>query len=434
MDEPDTAVFGGHASNLSTGELLRRYRQVRRASLEICRPLETEDHVVQTMPEVSPPKWHLAHTSWFFETFLLRPALPGYRVFEPGFEYLFNSYYNAVGRQFPRPRRGLLARPTVATVLDYRAHVDAAMERLLADLDTNRRPDLGQIAELGLHHEQQHQELLYTDIKHIFSVNPLAPAYAPGLPASPAGDPPATGWVEHPGGVVTIGHLDQGFAFDNELPAHRRILGPFALARRPVSNREFLAFIEDGGYDRAGLWLSDGWARRQREGWQSPLHWRREDGEWLEFTLGGLRPLDLDAPVCHVGYYEADAYAAWAGARLPREEEWETFARTVPVAGNLAASGRLQPAAAPDATATSAPVQLFGDVWEWTASPYAPYPGYRGAGGAFGEYNGKFMCNQMVLRGGSCATPEGHVRPTYRNFFYPHDRWQFSGLRLAKDL
>ncbi len=426
------SVFGGHSSTAAGGDPAASYRRVRAATLAICAPLEVEDHGIQTMAEVSPPKWHLAHTSWFFETFVLRRLVPGYRVFDPSFEYLFNSYYNAVGRQFPRPQRGLLARPTLATVLDYRGHVDTAMERLLAEGDTGSNT-AWQIVELGLHHEQQHQELLYTDIKHIFAASPLAPAYDAGLPAPPSRDPGPLRWIERPQGRVMIGHAGGGFAFDNELPVHGVELLPHAIASRPVTNAEYQAFIEDGGYRRAELWLSDGWAESRRQDWSAPLYWRRQDGEWWEFTLAGLRPLDSNAPVCHLSFYEADAYARWAGARLPREEEWEALAQGVPVGGNLADGGLLQPGAAAEAGVEGA-VQLFGDVWEWTASAYGPYPGYRAAPGAFGEYNGKFMCNQLVLRGGSCVTPAGHVRASYRNFFYPRDRWQFSGIRLARDL
>lgn len=430
--ESSPAVFGGHSSPELVSGLGTRYRAVRDVSLAICAPLEVEDHQIQTMPEVSPPKWHLAHTSWFFETFVLRRALPGYRVFDPAFEYLFNSYYNAVGRQFPRPRRGLLARPTLATILEYRRHVDAAMERLLEGDSAAPDSEVRQIIELGLHHEQQHQELLYTDIKHILSVNPLAPAYEPRLRIPPSADPGPLRWIERERVHATVGHAGGGFAFDNELPAHTVDLPPHAMASRPVTNEEYRAFIEDGGYRRAQLWLSDGWAECRKQQWEAPLYWRKDGDQWQEFTLGGLRPLDPNAPVCHLSFYEADAYATWAGARLPREEEWEALAQTVPVRGNLADAGWLHPAAAAETDA--AVTQLFGDVWEWTASAYGPYPGYRAAPGAFGEYNGKFMCNQMVLRGGSCVTAADHVRASYRNFFYPRDRWQFSGIRLARDL
>jgi len=427
------AIFGGHASVFPVDALHKRYRQIRADSQAIFARLDIEDHGVQSMPEVSPPKWHLAHTSWFFETFVLRRYLAAYKRFDPGFEYLFNSYYNAVGRQYPRPRSGLLARPTLARVMEYRAYVDAAVDRLLENDAVAQDQNIEQILELGLHHEQQHQELLLTDIKYNFSINPMAPAYDSGLVQPESREPGPMAWIEHGGDPVSIGHEGAAFAFDNELPRHPVILTPFALARRPVTNGEYLEFIDDGGYAMAALWLSDGWAERQQQNWQGPLYWRRVESGWQEFTLGGMRPLDLRAPVSHISYYEADAYATWAGARLPREAEWEALAAREPVSGNLVQTGWLHPAAAPPAT-ENRPVQLFGDVWEWTASAYAPYPGYRAAPGAFGEYNGKFMCNQMVLRGGSCVTPMGHIRASYRNFFYPRDRWQFSGLRLAKDL
>ena len=426
-------MFGGHCSPTPESDLGERYRKVRGASLAICEPLEIEDHVIQTMSEVSPPKWHLAHTTWFFETFVLRKALSGYTVFDSAFEYLFNSYYNAVGRQFPRSQRGLLARPALATILEYRRHVDMALQRVVDDDHAALGTDMRQVIELGLHHEQQHQELLYTDIKHIFGANPLAPPYDRRLATPPSHDPGALRWIERNQTRVVIGHAGGGFAFDNELPRHRIELAPHLIANRPITNGEYRDFIDDGGYRRAELWLSDGWAECCQQAWEGPLYWRRLDGKWQEFTLGGLRSLDPNAPVCHLSFYEADAYATWAGARLPREQEWEALAHDAPVMGNLAGAGLLHPAAAPTAS-TDQPAQLFGDVWEWTASAYGPYPGYRAAPGAFGEYNGKFMCNQMVLRGGSCVTPAHHVRATYRNFFYPRDRWQFSGLRLAKDL
>ena len=414
--------------------------RVRAASLRIVTPLTPEDCVVQSMPDASPAKWHLAHTTWFFEQFVLRPHLAGYRPFDAQFEYLFNSYYDAVGPRHARPERGLLTRPALSEVRAYRAHVDEHMAALLAS--SHGVPSkLQSLVLIGLHHEQQHQELLLTDILHAFSCNPLRPSYRsfhadPPLAAAPSAAPLA--FVAFPGGLREIGADGRGFAFDNESPRHTVYLRPFRLAERPVSNGDWLAFIGDGGYLRPELWLSDGWATVQAEAWQAPLYWQRDGGEWSTMTLAGQRSLDPAAPVCHVSFYEADAYARWAGKRLPSEAEWEFAAGRVSAAGNLLDAGApqrspLRPLPGP-AAGSGKLRQLFGDVWEWTQSPYAPYPGFRPAAGAVGEYNGKFMCNQMVLRGGSCVTPAGHVRASYRNFFYPHQRWQFAGLRLAEDV
>lgn len=415
--------------------LLAEYRRVRAATEALVAGLPAEDLVIQSMPDASPAKWHLGHTSWFFETFVLAPGLPEYRVREPAFAVLFNSYYEAVGPQFPRPRRGLLSRPTVAEVLGYRAHVDAAVERLLMRKIAHELA--GRIA-LGLEHEKQHQELILMDLLHLFAQNPLRPALrAEAAPAS-EGAAPELSWCAHPGGIAEVGHRGAGFGFDNEGPRHAVLLRPFALASRCVTNAEFAAFIADGGYRRSELWLSDGWARVQAEGWTAPLYWYMSDGTWSEMTLGGPRALDPHAPVVHVSHYEADAFARWAGARLPTEFEWEVMATQVPVAGNFVESGRLHPTAAPPLAASGheapAPAQLFGDVWEWTASAYLPYPGYRPLPGALGEYNGKFMSGQMVLRGGSCCSPRDHLRASYRNFFPPHARWAFTGIRLARDV
>jgi ergothioneine biosynthesis protein EgtB len=394
--------------------------------------LTVEDYVVQSMPDASPAKWHLAHTSWFFETFLLAPELNGYRPFSADFAYLFNSYYNAIGDRHPRPRRGLLTRPTVEEVYRYRAHVDQAVTRFLEGADADRLRRVGPILTLGLNHEQQHQELLLTDLKHLFSCNPLKPAYREQPPDAPGSAPPVH-WIRYAEGLRHVGHDGDGFAFDNEGPRHRVFLGAFALASRLVTNGEYLAFMEHGGYSRPEWWLSDGWNARAAHGWEAPLYWEKRDGRWRTLTLAGMRDVNESEPVCHVSYYEAEAFAHWAGARLPTEFEWEAAAEACPVEGNLLGAGHLHPVrprGGPDATQ---PRQMFGDVWEWTASPYMPYPGYRPASGALGEYNGKFMCNQMVLRGGSCVTPPGHVRRTYRNFFPPGARWQFTGLRLARD-
>ncbi len=428
--EPGTQISAsGARAHDGPESLARRYRSVRGFTVELTRSLEVEDLVVQSMPNVSPIKWHLAHTSWFFETFLLGPGLPDYQAFDPRYRYLFNSYYQQVGPAHQRPERGLLSRPTVREVLAYREHVDRAMERLFGRLgDPGQR--LAGVVELGLHHEQQHQELILTDIKHIFGSSPLAPAFRE-LPPPPPGTGSELRFVQGRAGLGEIGHAGRGFAFDNESPRHQRFLQPHAVADRPSSNAEFREFIQDGGYRRPELWLSDGWAAVQAHGWQRPLYWQEDLA--AEFTLGGLRELDPYAPVCHLSFYEADAYARWAGARLPTEAEWERFAEGVPVEGNFVDSGAFHPVA-PLPAVSDRPRQLFGDVWEWTASSYAPYPGYRPAAGALGEYNGKFMCNQMVLRGGSCATHSTHIRPTYRNFFYPADRWQFTGVRLARDL
>jgi ergothioneine biosynthesis protein EgtB len=411
----------------SSTALFERYRQVRAQTEALAAPLTAEDQLVQSMPDVSPTKWHRAHTTWFFEQFVLNRHKPGYRCFDASYDYLFNSYYEAVGERHPRPQRGLLSRPTAAAVTAYRDHVDEHMAELLAALD----PD-GPVAALillGTHHEQQHQELLLTDIKHVFSVNPLRPAYhgVVAVAAGARGCPPLR-FVAGESGVVELGHAGEGFHFDNEGPRHRVFLEPHAIADRPVNNGEFLEFVRDGGYRRPSLWLSDGWATVQARGWERPLYWHEDLA--TEFTLAGDCPLDPQAPVSHLSYYEADAFARWAGARLPTEAEWERFAADRPLQGNLCDSGVLHPRS----LGGSGVRQLFGDVWEWTASAYAAYPGYRPAPGAVGEYNGKFMCNQLVLRGGSCVTPAGHLRPTYRNFFYPDARWQFSGCRLARDL
>ncbi|MBZ9560374.1 MULTISPECIES: ergothioneine biosynthesis protein EgtB [unclassified Modicisalibacter] len=432
---PSTArrLDGDTLENRHLKEWLRRYQRVRAASEAICAPLATEDHVVQSMPDVSPPKWHLAHVSWFFEAFLLTPFLAGYRTLDPAYDFLFNSYYETHGTPFPRPRRGLISRPTVADVYRYRAHVDQAMGELLEAPPAEHLAEIRRRVELGLHHEQQHQELLLMDIKHILAQNPLDPVYRDDLATAPSVDPGPVEWLGYPAGLHHIGHAphEDGFAFDNETPRHRRFLEAFELASRPVTNGEFLAFIEDGGYRRPDHWLADGWQQVNDAGWQAPLYWRKQDGAWWHMTLGGLRALDPAAPVCHVSFFEADAYARWAGARLPDEAEWEIAARDAALAGNFVEQDHLQPMAA--APTPHRPGQLFGDVWEWTGSAYRPYPGFRSLPGSLGEYNGKFMSGQMVLRGGCCATPQAHQRVTYRNFFAPHARWAFSGVRLARE-
>lgn len=417
---------------LHAKEWLRRYQRVRRASERLCEPLCTEDYVIQSMDDVSPPKWHLAHVTWFFEAFILTPFQPSYRTLDPVYDHLFNSYYDTHGVPFPRPRRGTLSRPTVADVYRFRSHVDTAMAELLASPPPEHAEEILRRVELGLHHEQQHQELLLMDIKHILAQNPLCPAYRDDLTPPPTESPGELTWLAHDAGVREIGHdLQSGFAYDNEGPVHRQFLEAFQLANRPVTNAEFLAFIEDGGYARPELWLSDGWQQVGQEGWQAPLYWVQRDGEWYHFTLGGLRRVDLHAPVVHVSFFEADAYARWAGGRLPSEAEWEVAARDAAMSGNFVERDHLQPVAA--SPCIDAASQLYGDVWEWTGSAYRPYPGFRPLPGTLGEYNGKFMSGQMVLRGGCCATPADHIRPSYRNFFPPHARWAFSGFRLARE-
>ena len=422
------------STNLFTNKLSlsEHYQRSRQLSEQICQPLATEDYVIQSMPDVSPPKWHLAHTTWFFETFLLVPFLLDYAVFNPEFGYLFNSYYETVGQRHPRSQRGLLSRPTVEQVYQYRAFVDAAMQRLLAQA---LKASVKSLVVLGLHHEQQHQELLLTDIKHILAINPLRPAYQANLPAADKQTAAHEQWLDYPGGLYAIGcdadvspEFASDFSFDNESPRHQVYLQDYWLASRLVTNGEYLEFMQAGGYQTPDYWLSAGWAIVQAEQWRSPLYWEQEAGEWWVMTLGGMRRLDEDEPVCHVSYYEADAYARWAGKRLPTEAEWEVAAQ-VAVQGNFVDRGRFHPAPARGETR---PDQLFGDVWEWTQSAYLPYPGFQTAPGAVGEYNGKFMCNQMVLRGGSCATSQNHIRASYRNFFPPEIRWQFSGIRLAQ--
>src|SRR5688572_21085361 len=401
------------------------YRAVRETTLRLIAPLSPEDAAIQSMPDASPAKWHLAHTTWFFETFVLAPHVAGYRAFDPAYGYLFNSYYNAIGERHPRPERGMLSRPSLDEVLAYRRYVD---EQLIAA--TLPEPSKT-LLELGLHHEQQHQELILTDLKHLLSRNPLKPAYQKQWPLTEI-RPRARSWIGFAGGLHEIGHAGEGFAFDNEKPRHRVWLEDFEVASHPVTHGDFVDFIEDGGYRRPELWLSAGWDMVQARGWQAPEYWTRRDGEWRTFTLHGEVPVDRNAPVCHVSFFEAEAFARWAGARLPTEAEWEVAARGAPMAGNFMESGALHPLALREDARPGTLAQAFGDVWEWTRSDYAPYPGYRPAAGAVGEYNGKFMCAQYVLRGGSCATPASHIRATYRNFFPPEARWQFSGLRLAK--
>ncbi len=406
--------------------LSARYCDVRLLTDVLAEPLCAEDQTVQSMPDVSPTKWHRAHVSWFFEEFVLAAAVPGYEPVHHEYRYLFNSYYEAVGDRHPRPDRGLLSRPTAAEVGRYRGLVDRAM---LDHLVTDPPAEVLSMVALGLHHEQQHQELLLMDAKHVLSQGPLDPVYRPAAPRPPGRPAPLT-WTGHPGGVVEIGHEGDRFGFDNERPRHRVLLEPFALADRAVTCGEWLAFIDDGGYRRPELWLSEGWATVQAQRWTAPLYWRLDDDRWSMFTLSGRRPVDEVEPVCHVSYFEADAYARWAGARLPTEAEWEVVAAEVPGDdAHVLDLDHLHPRPAVGGGLT----QLHGDVWEWTSSPYTPYPGFMPEAGAVGEYNGKFMVNQQVLRGGSCVTPVGHLRSTYRNFFPAAARWAFAGLRLARD-
>ncbi|MCH9682143.1 MAG: ergothioneine biosynthesis protein EgtB [Deltaproteobacteria bacterium] len=413
-------------------DLVQRYPAVRAATRALTAPLEVEDYGLQSMPDASPAKWHLAHTTWFFETFVLARVVAGYTPFHPRFGFLFNSYYETVGRMHPRPQRGLLTRPTVEHVQRYRDHIDHEMQVLLER--GNIDAELAAVIEVGLHHEQQHQELILTDLKHGFSVNPMRPVYREDSAVAAGGGVPPMSWHEHPGGLIELGHRGGDFGFDNEFPRHAVYLRPFRLASRPVTCGDYLAFMADDGYRRPELWLSAGWQVVQQHGWQAPLYWERaEPGQpWQQFTLAGVRPVVDAEPVCHLSLYEADAFARWHGSRLPTEAEWELVCGPRPVRGNFVEQGAFHPAPLQDGSRPG-PHQAFGDVWEWTSSAYAPYPGFRPLDGSLAEYNGKFMCNQLVLRGGSCATPASHMRATYRNFFPPEARWQFSGLRLATD-
>ncbi len=407
--------------------LMDAFDQVRCRSDRLCAPLSIDDYQIQSIVQTSPPKWHLAHTSWFFETFILTRFEADYQPYDTRFDFLFNSYYYTHGNMHPRARRGLLSRPTVEEVFRYREQVNGRMRRVMEQTNVNHWNALAALTILGLNHEEQHQELLLMDIKHNFWSNPLRPVYRDDLIGSKATSSP-TGWVRESGGVHEVGHSGEGFAFDNETPRHAVLHRDFAVADRFVTNAEYQAFIDDQGYQRPELWLSDGWALLQSSGCGHPLYWLEAQGAWQQFTLGGLQPLNPHEPVCHVSYYEADAYARWSGRRLPLESELEQVLSKQPLAGHFADRERFHPAPA----ATTG--QWFGDLWAWTASPYSAYPGFKPEAGAIGEYNGKFMANQMVLKGGCCVTPAGHVRASYRNFFYPDERWAFTGIRLAEDI
>jgi ergothioneine biosynthesis protein EgtB len=446
-------LFAIVSAETGVSPLIQRYAAVRQTTDVIPEGLSAEDQMVQSMPEASPTKWHLAHTSWFFETFILKPTFPGYRLFHDDFTFLFNSYYKQLGSHPNRAFRGLFSRPSLGQVLDYRRHVDRHMLKLLADTVDDK---VASLTEIGLNHEQQHQELIITDIKHGLWSNPLRPTWKANGRRSPSARAnkmsTAAQWTDFDENLHSIGFAGDGFSFDNETPRHQVFLNRFSIASRLVSNSDYLEFMRDGGYSRSEFWLSDGWDAVKAQQWKAPLYWEEHDGRWTAFTTSGFQPLDLDEPACHISYYEADAYARWAGARLPSEAEWEIAASSQPIEGNFLESGRFHPCGASylcsagDTTCSAGDLvgspgrrpavqplsKIFGDVWEWTSSPYTAYPGFRPAEGALGEYNGKFMINQMVLRGGSCATPQSHIRATYRNFFPPHARWQFMGIRLAK--
>ena len=459
MNAPQTLVGGapdgqGERRAKSSGlpaeraDLLRRFRKVRDFSAELCRDLQPEDYVVQSMPDVSPTKWHLAHTSWFFETFVVKAWNSRYRSEVPQYAYLFNSYYNAAGDMHRRDLRGLISRPTVAETYRFRESIDECVGELVQNADDDQFAEIERIMTLGLHHEQQHQELLLTDIKHVFAQNPLYPVFRdavagiddPGptnngnAPDRPGSSIPATQFIAFDEAIVEIGFDGPGFFYDNEGPRHRALVLPFLLSNRLVTNGEYLEFIDAGGYSRPEFWLSLGWTTVNEQRWQAPLYWSKQQNDWWNFTLSGMRRVNESEPVTHISYFEADAYANWAGARLPTEFEWERAAADLPIEGNFVDDRRFHPAPLSNRDDSTSLHQMFGDVWEWTRSGYLPYPGYRAGPGALGEYNGKFMCNQMVLRGGSCATTRDHMRLTYRNFFQPEKRWQFNGIRLARDV
>ena len=430
-DHSDVITTPETKDMLSRNTLLKRFNSIRSFSLEICKPLITEDYVIQSMPDASPTKWHLSHTSWFFETFVLKEAVKNYKSLHPQYAYLFNSYYIQAGERFERPKRGLLSRPSVEEVYQYREYVDKNMVEFLENGSEENFMKLAPVIEIGLHHEQQHQELMLTDIKHVFSINPLYPVYL-DIEDKKINNLPSIKWIPFEEGVYQIGHDGNGFSYDNETPRHKVYAEPFSLASRLITNGEYVKFIEDEGYNRPELWLSDGAATVAAENWKTPFYWKKVDDEWWNFKLTGFRKVNPDEPVCHVSFYEADAFARWAGGRLPTEAEWEIAASSAEVRGNFVENRNFHPV--PVQEEKNDLKQIYGDVWEWTRSSYSPYPGYKTLPGALGEYNGKFMSSQIVLRGGSCATSNTHIRKTYRNFFPPNARWQFMGIRLAKDV
>jgi ergothioneine biosynthesis protein EgtB len=434
VTEAPVAERSAFSSGQSRVERLRnRFHQTRDFTNSLCAGLEPEDCVVQSMPDVSPTKWHLAHTTWFFETFILKKFVPGYQAEISEYAYLFNSYYNAAGDMHRRDLRGLISRPTVSEAHRYRALVDSHINDLLSNSDESLLDKMEPILVLGMHHEQQHQELLITDIKHVLAQNPLHPVFRQRNRDLAARKNFPIRFIDFEETVTAIGHDGDGFAYDNEGPRHRALVPAFSLATRPTTNGEYIAFIEDNGYNRPEFWLSLGWTTVNEQRWNAPLYWTKRDGAWWNFTLSGFRPVDQSEPVTHVSYFEADAYANWAGARLPTEFEWERASLNCPIEGNFVEDETFHPRPMRRSGKDRQLYQMFGDVWEWTRSAYSPYPGYRAAPGALGEYNGKFMCNQYVLRGGSCATSRSHIRRTYRNFFQPEKRWQFTGIRLARD-
>ncbi len=433
-NQPDIVdIIEPSSLTVNREELIKRYKSVRDFTHTLCKPLVTEDYVIQSMADVSPTKWHLAHTSWFFEAFILSKVHKEYKSLHPQYNFLFNSYYVQVGERHTRSYRGLLSRPTVEQVYEYREYVNKNMIDFLENIDEKTFNEFSFVVEVGLNHEQQHQELLLTDIKHVFSANPLNPVYIEKNNSILNKDVPPMEWINFNEGLYEIGFDEKSFCYDNETPRHKEFVQSFKLGSRLITNKEYIEFINDGGYKNAPLWLSDGWATVEKENWKAPFYWEKKDGEWWNFTLTGFRKVNPEEPVCHVSFYEAEAFAHWAGARLPTEAEWETASSNLDIEGNFVENQYFHPTALKNNNGEKSLRQMFGDVWEWTRSSYSPYPGYKTLPGALGEYNGKFMSSQLVLRGGSCATSETHIRKTYRNFFPPNARWQFMGIRLAKD-
>ncbi len=427
-----TSILPIASETIDKKELIENYKKVRNFTQRLCESLKTEDYVIQSMPDVSPTKWHLAHTSWFFEAFILSKVDAHYKSINPAYNYLFNSYYVQIGNRYTRAKRGLLSRPTVKEIYEYREFVDEHLIRFIENCSEEELNNYAPVVEIGINHEQQHQELLVTDIKHVFSINPLHPVYI-NKKDEIYGAPDSLKFIHFNEGVYEIGNDGNGFFYDNETPRHREFVNSFAIGSRLVTNKEYIEFINANGYQQAELWLSDGFSVVEKEGWKAPLYWEKIDGEWWNYKLTGFEKVNPAEPVCHVSYYEADAFARWLGARLPTEAEWEIAANQITVNGNFVEEDNFHPVPLSEAMDSKLLNQMYGDVWEWTQSAYSPYPGYKTLPGALGEYNGKFMSNQMVLRGGSCATSNTHIRKTYRNFFYPNSRWQFMGIRLAKN-